>query len=318
MAPILRSVRSGRDDSLGMENLTVVVTPTHGFTAPWSVIKYCLLLPWGRGAAAAVVATRAGTKIGRLFLPGLDGTAAYILSLILFLRGYRIRGAIGIDMPSNWLAVHPGFKRENAEAIIARSRPKADRFFARIFSGRRFFGSWVSFPLGLMLVPVSAGYLLYGRILLGKLMFASNRCDGCGLCARKCPERAIRMVGRTPRPYWTIHCESCMRCMSVCPSKAVEASHALAVIMVMLVVSFPPALLAVRLVEAFFKGIPFGAVLEFVLGWALTLTAYCILYLLFSLLIRLRPIHAFFSYATLTRLFRRYLEPGTSIRDLSS
>ena len=46
-------------------NLLGVVLPTHGFTAPWHVIRYVLHLPHGRGKHAFVVATRAGTKLHR-------------------------------------------------------------------------------------------------------------------------------------------------------------------------------------------------------------------------------------------------------------
>ena len=66
-----------------------IVMPTHGFTAPWPVIKFALTLPFGSFTRAFVLATRAGTKIGSITLPGLEGTACYLVALILFLKGYR-------------------------------------------------------------------------------------------------------------------------------------------------------------------------------------------------------------------------------------
>ena len=308
LVPILRG---GRIDETagGADRLTVVVTPTHGFTSPWEAIWFCLRMPLGRGSRAAVAVTRAGTKFGPVYLPGLDGTAAYLPALILFIKGYRVLGALGLDMPSNWTAAHPGFKKENAEAIIARTRPKAERFIQRMLDGRFFWGSWISFPLGLLLIPVSMGYLLYGRIMLGKLWFASSKCNGCGVCAANCPQKAIKMLGKTPSPYWTVHCESCMRCMAFCPREAVEASHALAIIVCVLLSFLPPQLLAVWVVSRLAPHTALEPVLRFFFQWGLTISAICLIYMLFALSIRVRFVKLLFGYATFTRFFRRYREP---------
>lgn len=53
-----------------------ILTPTHGFTAPWAVLAYATTVPGVRGADVFVVATRAGWYIGPVRLPGLEGTAA--------------------------------------------------------------------------------------------------------------------------------------------------------------------------------------------------------------------------------------------------
>ena len=69
-----------------------VVFPTHGFTAPWSVIKFAFRLPRRRRTPAFCIATRAGAKFGRVFTPGLAGTACFIIAFVLALKGYRVRG----------------------------------------------------------------------------------------------------------------------------------------------------------------------------------------------------------------------------------
>ena len=78
----------------GPQTLMGVLSPAHGFTAPWSVIRFVLGLCSGRGTHAFVCFTRAGTRLGPLFLPGLDGTAGYLVALILALKGYAVRGVI--------------------------------------------------------------------------------------------------------------------------------------------------------------------------------------------------------------------------------
>ena len=49
-----------------------------------------------------------------------------------------------------------------------------------------------------------------------------EKCNGCGLCARLCPSRAIRL--RNGRPVWNLRCVSCNRCVNVCPSKSIVTS----------------------------------------------------------------------------------------------
>ena len=55
--------------------LCVFTFPTHGFTAPWLVLKQILQLPRANGAAAVVLPSRAGTRIKGISFPGLEGTA---------------------------------------------------------------------------------------------------------------------------------------------------------------------------------------------------------------------------------------------------
>lgn len=95
--------------------------------------------------------------------------------------------------------------------------------------GKRWFlslGNVVEFCLRLPLLPLSALYTLVRRFYLAKLFFADRRCNGWGVCARRCSEKAIVM--KRGRSYWTFKCESCMRCMAFSLERAVEAGHRLA------------------------------------------------------------------------------------------
>jgi hypothetical protein len=97
----------------------------------------------------------------------------------------------------------------------------------------------------------------------------------------------------------------------------VEASHALAAIMVTLLSLYPPALLAAWALGRVWPGALGKTCATFVLGWALTLGAYGLIYAVFAALIRLPIPHRFFSGATFTRFFRRYAEPDTTLAALS-
>ncbi len=312
------SDRPPREVTVGPGRLVGLFTPTHGFTAPWRMISFAVRMPRGKGADAFTVATRAGTKFGKVYLPGMEGTAGYLVALILALKGYRVRGVRAFDMPSNWTALHPGFSEANARAIAERSGPKIDGFIDSILAGRRQFAGFICLALGILLAPLSAGYLLFGRFFFSKLFFADNRCNGCGLCARDCPNNAIRMLGKKrPRPYWTFSCESCMHCMGYCPEEAVQAGHSWAVILYFItVIPF-----AQYLLNALIKYLPDVGSLGgkwplMVVQYPFFLISLAVAYVLFWLLTRIPAVNAVFAYTTLTRAYRRYHEPDTGVREM--
>jgi len=121
----------------GEKSLMGLFLPTHGFTAPWGMIRFALNLPAGEGAHAIVSATRGGTKFGKISNPGFEGTAAYLLALILKIKGYKVRGVIGMDMPLNWTALVPGFKKETAESMNTSQKPKITNFVKAVLNGEK-------------------------------------------------------------------------------------------------------------------------------------------------------------------------------------
>ena len=301
-------------------DLLGVLMPTHAFTTPWPVLRFVLRAPFGHGAAAFALATRAGTKFGRVNLPGLEGSALYLVALLLALKGWRVRGVLGLDMPSNWTACHPGFGPAAVADIIGKAQPKAERFFGALLDGRLRFGpgSFLALALGVLLAPVSLGYLLMGRFYLARLFFATERCNGCGLCARSCPFGVLRMRGQPPRPYWTWACESCMRCMNFCPERAVEAGHSWGVAL-FLIAHLPfAAWLLGALTQITGLAAPTGKWTMFWTQYSLQLLALAVAYAGFWWLIRVPLFNRLFAWTTLTRWYRRYREPSITLAELVS
>jgi len=306
---------AAQDTPAAPQELLVLAGPAHAFTASWSMLKFAVRLPRGRGAQAAVVVTRAGTKVGRRRLPGLEGTGGYLLAAILAAKGYRVRGTLGLDMPSNWTQLHPGLAPDSVADIIDHARPKAKEFLARVLIGRRAFGGLVALLLGLVLLPVSVAYLLVGRFLLAKIFFANPSCTGCGQCQRSCPVGAIRLVGwRRKRPYWSLTCQNCMRCMAYCPRRAVEAGWSWGVLLYY--VTNVPAmwLLMNHLLPPAWPGNRWALWAVQYVYW---LAAMAAAYGVFQLLLRIPPVNWLFTLTTPTHVFRRYHEPQTSLEELA-
>lgn len=304
----------------GEQSLLGLFLPTHGFTAPWVMIRFAYNLPAGKGTHAFITSTRGGTKFGNVYLPGFEGTGAYLLALILILKGYRVRGVIGVDMPLNWTALVPGFSKKTAESMNTRQKPKVITFVKEILNGEKKFSIWtvVSLILGILIIPFSIGYLLIARFFLAKLFFPTSDCNSCGLCAKNCPTNAIQIRGTTkPLPFWTLKCESCMRCMNYCPQQAIESSHLLAIGFYYLA-SIPVGALVMKWS---LEQLPYlhqinNPIRNFLLQYSYMLLAFVIAYFVFHQLIRIKFFNTLFKYSTLTRYYTRYRQPGVKLRDL--
>lgn len=200
--------------------------PTHGFNAAPIMLKFIAGFPPHLCREIFLLNTRAGMKLYKLFLPGMSGMALLLPAFMLRLKGYKCIGFRPVDLPSNWIPLHPGLRKSVIDSIFTRCERIVRSFAGKIFDGRRVYRGLFSTPVDLLISPISLGYYIGGRFFLSKTFIANNKCDNCGLCIKECPTNSIRLVA--DRPYWKLTCESCMRCLNHCPRKAIEAAHGMA------------------------------------------------------------------------------------------
>jgi len=202
--------------------------PTHGFNAAPIMLKFIAGFPRGLCNEVFLLNTRAGMKLSKLFMPGLSGVALLLPAFILWLKGYKCIGFRPVDLPSNWIPLHPGLKTKVIESIFIRSEKIVRKFANKILTGQKVYRGLLSIPVDLLISPIALGYYIGGRFFLSKTFIASYKCNNCGLCIKECPTSSIKYVGN--RPYWKLTCESCMRCLNHCPQKAIEAAHGMATV----------------------------------------------------------------------------------------
>jgi len=282
--------------------------PTHGFNAPPVVVDFILRFPKSQNRVF-LLNTRAGMKLSKLFTPGLSGLAQLFPALVLLLKGFQIVGLQPMDLPSNWISVHPGLRGKVVDSIFQRCEKITKRFAEKIFSGEKVYKGLISLPFDLLISPISAAYFFLGRFALAKTFVADNSCNSCSLCEKECPVNAIVM--KINRPFWTRKCESCMHCMNRCPRRSIQTPHLFVIVIWWLVFFVLPLfifkeLLHLNPAEARFYNLIFDIV-TIVTGFPIIFFSYYILHFL----MKYRFFNILIEYTSLTRFkfWRRYFAP---------
>lgn len=144
---------------------------------------------------------------------GVVSFAAGLLRHELAERGIRLHYATFVRMPNNAITYSPAPSEDKQQELFR----KADVRFAELREKLK------KYPVR----PVRGGLLATAfQPLLRKSSStvpfrAEDSCTGCGLCAKRCPEEAIRM--ENGRPVWVkATCAMCTACLNRCPAGAIE------------------------------------------------------------------------------------------------
>jgi len=304
------------DDIADFKGKTLVgfFSATHGFNMPHSMLKFLFRFNLLKGSDVFIGNTRAGMKVSKLFMPGLSGIAMYFPALIMFFKGYKIKAMYPVDLPSNWISLHPGIRKKVIDSMVEHYEKLTKRFANKVLSGQRvFLKSFVLLPLDLLVAPIALGYYFVGRFILAKTFIANYNCNNCGLCMEQCPTHSI--ILDHGRPYWKFTCESCMKCMNYCPERAIETAHSMVfVLLLALSVIINPYLSSkvTDLVALWFNHsrVAFESI-YFVVQWSVALLIFYLGYKMLHYLMRFPRINKIITYTTLTtfKFWRRYKIP---------
>lgn len=301
------------DDFKG-KTLIGFFSATHGFNMPHSMLRFLFKFQLLKGSDVFIGNTRAGMKLWKIFLPGLSGIAMFFPALIMFLKGYKVKAMYPVDLPSNWISLHPGVRKKVVDSMVEHYEKLTEKFAAKVLSGKRvYLKSFVLLPLDILVAPIAFGYYFVGRYILAKTFIANYNCNNCGLCIEQCPTKSIILEDN--RPYWKFTCESCMKCMNYCPERAIETAHSLVFLLLFALIAYVNPFLSGKVTDIVGQWMGHSRLafesLYFISQWSVALVFFFTGYKLLHYLMRFPRINKIITYTTLTtwKFWRRYKIP---------
>ncbi len=133
-------------------------------------------------------------------------------------KGFQYRGAAGVKMPENYIALFSAPTKEQQQQIIDAASKKTADLAEKIRRGETFSPCHITAMDKLKSGMVNK--IFYKLVISDKKFYTTKKCTGCGACAKACMLNNIRMTDG--RPLWSGHCTHCMACICGCPQEAIE------------------------------------------------------------------------------------------------
>lgn len=138
-------------------------------------------------------------------------------------KGFEYMGTANVTMPQNYLISFFKTKsKEECAGIIEAAKPRIAELGGYIAGGKPFevpdVKKWEIISTKMVLGPFSKLYVK------ADAFYATDKCIGCGTCARVCPLNNISLVDG--KPVWGKSCTHCVACINLCPTQAIEYGKA--------------------------------------------------------------------------------------------
>ena len=192
------AVYAGANSRIGL------VFPIYAWGAPLLVERFCLSIQVANGAYAFVACTcgdDAGVAIQRLK------------------RFFPYQSAWSFSMPNNYILGYDVDSPELEQRKITAARERLRLVSESILAGKTEFDIRAGSGAWLKTAIIRPMFNTFARRT--KPFYATNDCNGCGLCERGCPVKAI--VLEQEKPVWVRkNCAQCMSCINRCPKQAIQ------------------------------------------------------------------------------------------------
>ncbi len=189
--------------NINIKNTLGLAFPVAAFTTFPFVWEFVHNLPRGNGCEVFMLDTLGG------FSGGLVGP----MKKALLKNSYWPIGAKEIVMPSNLGKIE---KPEKIEQKKTKALAKVRQYAENLVVGK---SKWYRLPILGDLVGLLGRSKYPWRFMGRKIQIDTSKCIKCGLCAKLCPVKIIKMQDF---PVKHDGCEVCMRCIAFCPEQAIS------------------------------------------------------------------------------------------------
>jgi len=183
-----------------------VAYPVHSFNAPEIVVKFARRLPRADNMSAFIISSAGGDS-------SLNFDSSKLLKKTLEKKGFSVFYDRQFIMPSNFIVKDSGAEvKEKINKVNIEAPAAVDEIINRVphKMKSKFNSKIIAF----------LGRIEWYGIKYWRFFYADGNCDGCGLCAGKCPNG--RIVIEENRAVFKKKCGLCMRCLYLCPKKAIK------------------------------------------------------------------------------------------------
>lgn len=148
---------------------------------------------------------------------GTRSNSLGMINDILIPKGVRLSFADEIKMPGNYIISHNSPRPAEVERLITDASIRTKRIARAIFNREI---QPVKQKAKLWSKAINHTFLYKNAHKLDDKFTVTNKCAGCGLCAKVCPVNNIKIENQ--RPCWHHICEQCLACIHWCPCEAIE------------------------------------------------------------------------------------------------
>lgn len=151
---------------------------------------------------------------------GYCGIAGVLAKSMFKKKKMNFHGYAEFKMPRNYVANdhYPMQPKDEIEKRILDAYKQLDGVASTIRSGGTLTARKVALWEILVTVPFTPVWCKFK--LTAKDFYSTDKCIGCGKCAKLCPLNNIKIENK--KPVWGDQCTHCMACIGNCPTRAIE------------------------------------------------------------------------------------------------
>ncbi len=142
------------------------------------------------------------------------------LKSILEAKGGKLHAGFGLSMPPNDFMLG-GAESQEKQTKHFDTAAEGIRTIAEIIEEAPENYSYHKGNIPLFMGRLSFKFFFWYCAQEFKKFYTSDNCTSCGLCAKICPLKNIKLVDGRPR-WETTDCEQCLACLQWCPALAIQ------------------------------------------------------------------------------------------------
>jgi len=179
-----------------------IVFPVHAWRPPRVVLDFVKNLEVSDGCFVFAVCTMGGFA---------SDTFTYLRKFI------RLDSCYSIVMPENYILLTGCESEKRITRKITAAQAQLPKIAASILAGKKEFVVKKGLLAAFFTSCIGALFL---RRVNDKGFYSTDKCNGCGTCAKLCALNNISI--ENGRPAWHGNCIHCMACLQRCPQQAIE------------------------------------------------------------------------------------------------